>query len=419
MNESAHRRLNPALALFEPSVIRSMTLRADTIPGSINLSQGFPDSRFATPDFVKQAAVQAIMDGVNQYAPPQGVVRLREAVAAHAKDWLGFEPDPLREVVITCGATEAMYSAVQALTQPGDTILIPSPSYENYGAVCKMLQLTPRYVRLQPPEWRIDLDALERQWQTPPHPKVLLLCNPNNPTGTVYSHDELTAIAALCKKYDGIVITDEVYEHMVFDGQTHCSMAAIDGMRERTVTISSVSKTFSVTGWRIGTVIAPARLASTIVPLISPGGPPTRLDLATAICQVHDYMTISAPHPLQMAIARAYEVAATSDYYARFTDDYRQRREYLYSALIDAGFKTRRPAGGYYFMVDVSEYGLSDVQFAEKLIDEIGLVSVPASCFFLDKSDPSSRNYIRLCCCKSDALLAEAVNRLQRWRNAA
>lgn len=392
--------LNPAVGLFKPSVIRQMTLRADAIPGTFNLSQGFPDPDFEVPDFVIQAADEANRRGYHQYAPPSGVAELRHAVAARSRQQLGFFPDPDREVTITCGATEAMYATVQALTQPGDAVVIPSPSYENYGAVCALLQLTPRFVRLRPPDWRPDLDQLRDAFRPQPprrrSPRAILLCNPNNPTGTVYTREELDVIADLCRQYDVIAITDEVYENIVFDGRPHLSIAALEGMRERTVTISSASKTFSVTGWRVGTVIAEP-------------------ELSRAICQVHDYITICAPRPNQWAVARSLETAEGNGYYAEFGRAYHRRRELLYAALTTAGFRVSRPEGAYYLLADISDSGEGDVALAERMLAEARVATVPASCFFFTDQDVG-RRYVRFCFCKSDPILRGAADRLAEWQ---
>ena len=386
--------LNREVSEFEPSVIRQMTLRADEIPDAINLSQGMPD--FDAPEFVKRAASEAIYAGHNQYAPPVGILELRQAVSAHSCSQLGFYPDPLEEVTIACGATESMFIALVNLTKPGDKVIIPSPTYENYWADCVLTKVVPEFIRLREPGWRLDLDELTALFAK--EPRAIILCNPNNPTGTVYSRKELTAIAELCVRHNVVAITDEVYEHIVYDGREHLSIAAFPGMRERSVTISSASKTFSVTGWRIGTIVATPRISA-------------------ARRRVHDFVTISAPRPFQHAIASAFPHAAASGYYSAFTLAYQNRRELLYNALREAGFMVNRPEGAYYLLADISASGENDTAFAMRMLKEAKVAAVPASCFFADKE--VGRRYVRFCFCKTDALMQRAAEKLTRWQGAA
>ncbi len=389
--------LNPDADRFKPSVIRRMTLKADEIPGAINLSQGMPN--FDPPDFVKAAAIEAITAGHNQYAPPIGIAELRQAVAAHSAEQLGYWPDPEQEVTITCGATEAMYVAILSLTSPGDRVVIPAPYYENYWADCVLAKLKPQFVSLRPPDWRLDLDELREAFEPKlgrSAPRAVILCNPNNPTGTVYTRKELEVIAELCRKHNAVAITDEVYEHIVYDGRRHYSIASFEGMRDRSVTISSASKTFSVTGWRVGTVIASPKISA-------------------VIRQAHDYVTIAAPRPFQHAVVKAFTTAAATSYYAEFTRAYQARRDLLYNALTQAGFAVNLPEGAYYLLADISDSGLDDVEFAERMLSEVKVAAVPASCFFDDESKHVGRRYVRFCFCKTDAALTGAAERLSEW----
>jgi aminotransferase len=394
---AAHPRLTgaapfitPDAARFTRSVIRAMTLEADRC-GAVNLSQGMPD--FPVPDHVKEAAWRAVSGDGHQYSPPHGSRELREAVAEHAAWYLGLTADPEEEVTITCGGTEGMYAAVRSLTQPGDEVIIPSPYYENYWADCVLTGAVPRFVSLRPPHWRIDLDELADAFSN--RTRLIVLCNPNNPTGTVYRRDELNAIAELCRRWGVVAVTDEIYEHIVYNGRLHHAIAALDGMWERTVTINSASKTFSVTGWRVGTVIAP---------------PP----ITTVMRKVHDYLTICAPAPFQLAIADAYR--GPRDYYTHLAADYQRRRSFLVNALTDAGFDCCQPEGAYYILVDIASFACDDHTFARRLLDEAGVACVPASCFFADAN--AGKSFIRFCFCKRDETLQRAAERLQRWRAA-
>jgi aminotransferase len=366
-----------------------MTLQADRV-GAVNLSQGMPN--FPAPDQVKEAACAAIRADRNQYSPPFGMRELREAVSEHAARFLNLQVDPETEVTITCGSTEAMFAAVRSLTQVNDRVIIPSPYYENYWADCMLNDVRPQFVRLLPPEWHIDLDELKLAFEQH-RPRLILLCNPNNPTGTVYRPDELAEIARLCVKYDVTAVTDEVYEHIVYDDNVHRSIAAFEGMWERSVTISSASKTFSVTGWRIGTVLAPPAITQ-------------------VIRQVHDYLTICAPAPLQIAIAEAYR--GPDSYYQELASDYKNRRERLYNALTRAGLRVMKPEGAYYILADVREFEVDDTQFAERLLEQAGVATVPAFCFFGNQAE--EKGYIRFCFCKDFDTLDEAARRLHAWR---
>jgi aminotransferase len=384
---------------FTESVIRGMSIEAATYQ-AINLAQGMPD--FPAPAEVKAAACRAIESDINQYAITWGSRRLRAAIAEHAAWHLGLTVDPETEITVTCGSTEAMLVALLSLINPGDEVILSQPFYENYWPDCVLAGATPRFVPVRPPGWTFDPDELADAFND--RTKAIILCNPNNPTGTVFSRPELEQIASLCQKWDVIAITDEIYEHIIYDGREHVCIAALDGMRERSVTISGMSKTYAVTGWRVGTMIAP------------PG-------LTAAFRQVHDFVSIGAAAPLQEAGAVAYRLPRA--YYRQLASDYQGRRDRLCHALLDVGFDLQMPQGAYYVMADISAFGATDdVAFARHLVREVGVATVPGSSFFNDKA--LGRNYIRFCFCKSDRevrneegvviqfdTLGEAIRRLQ------
>ena len=358
--------------------------------GAINLAQGFPD--FPMPAPMKDAACAAIHGDINQYAITWGTPALRLAIAEKYRRWYDMEIDPEREITVTCGATEAMAAVFLALINPGDEVILSQPFYENYWPDCVLAGAVPRFVPLHPPGWTFDLDELAASFND--RTKAILLCNPNNPTGTVFSRADLEAIAALCRKWDVIAVTDEIYEHIVYDGRPHVALAALDGMRERSVTISGMSKTYAVTGWRVGTMIAP------------PG-------LTHAFRQVHDYVSIGAAAPLQEAGAFAYRMPR--DYYAKLSADYQARRDRLCSALLEIGFDLEPPRGAYYVMADITAFGATDdVAFSRHLVRDLGVATVPGSSFFHDKA--LGRQYIRFCFCKRDFTLHTAIERLRKLR---
>lgn len=375
---------------FTESVIREMT-RVATEHGAINLAQGFPD--FPAPELLKEAAVAAIRADVNQYAVTWGTPRLRRALAEKHRRFYGLEVDEAREITVTCGATEAMASAVLAIVDPGEEVIIFEPFYENYGPDAILCGAKPVWVPMEPDQ-PLDLDRLSAAFNDAT--RAIIINTPNNPTGRVFTRSELTAIAELCIRHDVVAITDEIYEHILYDG-VHIPMASIDGMRDRTITISGASKTFSVTGWRIGTLIAPA-------------------DLTSAIRKVHDFLTVGAPAPLQEAVATVIEQLG-DDYYTTLADDYRQRRDVLYAGLCDAGFKCSPPAGAYYIMADFSDLsGRGDVDFAKWLArggnsDGNGVASVPGSSFYHDHA--LGRRLVRFAFCKRLETLRAAASRLR------
>jgi aspartate/methionine/tyrosine aminotransferase len=361
---------------FTESVIRGMT-RLARDHDAINLAQGFPD--FATPDVLKEAAVRAIREDVNQYAITWGAERLRRALAARYADWYGMPVDPQAHVTITCGATEAMASVLLALVDPGDEVVVLEPFYENYGPDTVLCEAQP-----------LDLDRLGAACS--PRTRAIIVNTPNNPSGRVLTRDELLGIAELCHRHDAYAVTDEIYEHIRYTG-THVPIATLPDMAERTVTISGASKTFSVTGWRVGWVIAPAALTG-------------------AIRKVHDFLTVGAPAPLQEGVAAALETLPPS-YYAELATAYRARRDLLVGALEAAGFRCVAPEGAYYVLADFSALSdLDDTAFSEWLTREVGLAPVPGSSFY---SDPAlGRTLVRFVFCKTDHVLEEAGRRLRQ-----
>ena len=374
---------------FTESVIRGMTRLANE-HGAINLSQGFPN--FPCPEVLKEAAARAIRDDVNQYAITWGAARLRNALAAKYQDWYGLAVDPMTQVTVCCGATEAMGSALLGIINPGDEVVIFEPFYENYGPDAILCDAKPVFVPMAT-AGTLDLDRLTKAFTA--RTRAIIVCTPNNPTGRVLNRAELTAIAELCQRNDAFAVTDEIYEHIYYEGE-HIPMATLPGMADRTITISGASKTFSVTGWRIGTIISPP-------------------DVTGAIRKVHDFLTVGAPAPLQEAIAVGMETLG-DDYYEQLARDYRRRRDILCAGLLKAGFKCRPPEGAYYVMADFS--GLSDLpddEFAKWLTIEHGVATVPASSFY---SRPElGRTQVRFAFCKTEDLLEQAVERLQRVRD--
>jgi aminotransferase len=374
---------------FTESVIRGMSIEARK-HNAVNLAQGMPD--FPAPAVVKAAACRAIEADINQYAITWGAAPLRQAIAEHAAWHLGLKVDPESEITVTCGSTEAMLVALLSLVNPGDEVILSQPFYENYWPDCVLAGATPRFVPLRPPAWGFDPDELAAAFND--HTKAIVLCNPNNPTGTVFSRDDLEQIAALCIEWNVVAVTDEIYEHIVYDGRPHVALAGLDGMWERSVTISGMSKTYAVTGWRVGTMIAPPRLTH-------------------AFRQVHDFVSIGAAAPLQEAGAVAYRLPR--DYYHRLAADYQARRDRLCSALLRVGFDLEPPAGAYYVMADITAFGASDdVAFARHLVRDLGVATVPGSSFFRDKE--LGRRFVRFCFCKRNETLDEAAARLARLR---
>jgi aspartate/methionine/tyrosine aminotransferase len=382
--------LSDKVERFTESVIREMTRQA-MLYGAVNLAQGFPD--FSAPSEIKLAAQQAVAGDVNQYAITWGAKNLRNAIARQMGVWQGLRVDPEKEITVCCGSTEAMISTLLAVCNAGDEVIVFEPFYENYGPDAVLSGARPRFVKLRPPEdnggeWTFDEKELRRAFDK--HTKALILNTPNNPTGKVFTRAELE----LMREFDVLAITDEIYEHILYDGSEHISMAALDGMRERTVTINGMSKTYSVTGWRVGWAVAPEKITN-------------------AIRKVHDFLTVGAPAPLQEAGAAA--LGFSPEYYAKLAAGYRSRRDHLMPVLAAAGFKCFRPRGAYYVMTDISAFGFKDdVSFAKYLVEHIGVATVPGSSFYNDPRDGARQ--VRFAFCKKPETLDEAARRLTRLR---
>ena len=375
---------------FTESVIREMTRIANQHE-AVNLAQGFPD--FPMPEPMKEAACAAIHGNVNQYAVTWGSSALRIAIAEKYRRFYGMEVDHDREVTVTCGATEAMAAVFMALMDPGDEVIILEPFYENYGPDAILAGANPTFVPLERPHWTIDPDRLKKAFTK--RTKAIVLNTPHNPTGRVFTRAELTMIAELCIKHDVWVITDEIYEHIRYAGDHHV-MATWPGMRERTITISGLSKTFSCTGWRLGYVVAPAAQTA-------------------AIRKVHDFLTVGAPAPLQAAGAVGMHFDA--DYYNHLALDYRSRRTVLCDALTEAGFTFTQPEGAYYVLADFSGLSdLDDVSFAKWMCQEIGVAAVPGSSFYSNRE--MGRSVVRFAFCKKYETLKRAAERLATVRSA-
>jgi aminotransferase len=381
--------LSEKASRFTESVIRGMSIEAMRYD-AVNLAQGMPD--FPAPQAIKDAACQAIQDDVNQYAITWGARELRRAIAEHTAWHQGRTIDPETEITVTCGSTEAMLVALLSIINPGDEVILSQPFYENYWPDCVLAGASPRFVPVRPPHWKFDPDELAAAFND--RTKAIVLCNPNNPTGAVFTRDDLETVAALCRRWDVLAVTDEIYEHILYDGRKHTSIATLDGMSERSVTISGMSKTYAVTGWRIGTIVAPPHL--------------TR-----SFRQVHDFVSIGAAAPLQEAGAVAYRLPR--EYYEGLASAYQARRDRLSNALWEVGFAFEPPQGAYYIMAEIDAFGFpDDVAFSRHLVREIGVASVPGSSFFQDKSLGS--RYIRFCFCKRDETLDAAAERLRMLR---
>ena len=374
-------------AQFTESVIREMT-RLALEHGAVNLSQGFPD--FPAPDVLKKAASDAIFADVNQYAITWGAKNFRDALVYKTKKFMGIDIDPEREITVSCGSTEAMIDVLLAVINPGDEVIVFEPFYENYGPDAIISGATPRYVQLRRPDWSFDEKELAAAFNN--CTKAIIINTPNNPTGKVFNREELQFIAGLCQQWDVLAITDEIYEHIIYDGATHISPITLDGMRERTIVVNGMSKTFSVTGWRVGYIIAP------------PG-------ITGAIRKMHDFLTVGAPAPLQDAGALALRLP--DSYYADLAKQYQQRRDRVMNMLEDAGLNPLLPKGAYYIMCDIGNWGYpNDVEFARFLVKDIGVATVPGSSFF---SDPASgKDIIRFTFCKKEETLRAAELRLKK-----
>lgn len=386
-------RVSQKAQRFTESVIREMTREAMKY-GAVNLSQGFPD--FAAPEDIKQVAMQAIADDVNQYAITWGAKDFREAIARKTKWYLGLDIDPETEITVTCGSTEGMIAAMMATVDPGEEVVVFEPFYENYAPDAILSDARPRHVALRPPDWSFDPAELRAAFN--PKTKAIIICNPNNPTGKVFTRGEMEFIAGLCQEFDALCFTDEIYEHILYPRAgaeiSHISMAQIPGMRDRTVIVNSMSKTYSVTGWRVGYCIAAPEITS-------------------AVRKVHDFLTVGAAAPLQRA--GAYALSLPPSYYDRLQSDYRARRDLILPELERAGFGTFSPDGAYYVMTDISAFGFKDdVEFTRHLIREVGVACVPGSSFYSDPALGSQQ--VRFCFCKKDETLLLAAERLSKLR---
>lgn len=359
---------------------------------AINLGQGFPD--FEGPDFVKDAAIAAIRSDHNQYAPSHGLPHLRQAIAADWAERYGRELDPEREVTITTGATEALFAAMLALVNPGDEVIFFEPFYDGYVPDVVMAGGDVRVVRLHAPDWRYDPDELEAAFSV--NTRVLLLNTPHNPTGKVFSRAELTEIGALCERFDVTIVTDEVYERIIFDGVEHVPLATLPGMWERTLTINSTGKTFSMTGWKIGYAVGPAELNS-------------------ALRAVHQFSVFATATPFQEAMAVALETASERGYYRQLTDEYTLRRDRLRAVLGDAGLPPLACQGAYFLLSDIRPLGFdNDVDFCRHLATEIGVAAIPPSAFYRDPT--SAPPLARFCFAKRLETIDAAAERLSALR---
>ncbi len=384
--EIPDHRLSERVQRFPESVIREMTRVAAT-HGAINLSQGYPD--FDPPRELVDAAKLALENGYNQYATTWGAPELREAIARKAKRFNGIDANPEDNLVVTCGSTEAMMAAMLSIINTGDEVVVFEPFYENYGPDAVMSGAVPRYVRMRWPDWRIDEEALKTAFS--PRTKAVIVNTPNNPTGKVYSKEELRLLADLCADHDVVAVTDEIYEHIVYDGQRHLSLATLGDMSERTITITGLSKTYSATGWRVGWAIAPKTLAD-------------------AMRRIHDFLTVGAPHPLQIGAAAA--LALPDSYYAELARTYRAKRDRFVRGLQSVGLDCRTPGGAYYVMADFSRFPFrDDWAFAMYLVERLGVATVPGSSFYGDPENGS--HYVRFMFSKKDETLEEALRRLE------
>lgn len=378
------------VGLFTESVIREMT-RLNNLHGGVNLAQGFPD--FDPPVELLDAAAQALRDGYNQYAITWGSPRLRQAIAEKFAWYNGVQVDPDAHVTVTCGATEAMMAALLAVINPGDEVIIFEPFYENYGPDALLSGAVPKYVSLDldDPECGFDPDALRAAFTA--KTKAIIINTPHNPTGKVFGRSELELIADLCLRHDVLAVTDEVYEHLLYDGRTHHSIASLPGMAERTITINSLSKTYSVTGWRVGWTIIKHEAVT------------------TGIRRVHDFLTVGAAAPLQEAGAGALRFPR--DYYAAIAAMYQGKRDLMLRILRDAGFRCVVPHGAYYVMTDISGFGATDdVAFSQFLVKDVGVATVPGSSFYHEAA--RGRRYVRFAYPKKEETLAEVERRLGR-----
>ena len=381
------QKLSDRTANFTDSVIRRMT-RISNQYGAVNLSQGFPD--FEPPKAILDRLEQVSHEDFHQYSITWGAQNFREALAAKQSHYMGRSIDPNREIVTTCGSTDAMMAAMMTVANPGDKVIVFSPFYENYGADTILSGAEPIYVPLNPPAFDFDPEVLEDAFRQ--RPKALVLCNPSNPCGKVFTRAELEIIANLAQKYDTYVITDEVYEHIVYAPHKHIYFATLPGMWERTISCSSLSKTYSITGWRLGYTIAPA-------------------EISERIKKVHDFLTVGAAAPLQEAVIPGLQFG--QDYYDDLLEKYTHKRDLFLKGLDDLKLAHTTPEGAYYVLMDISEFGYeSDLTFCEDLASKVGVGAVPGSSFFRGPVN----HLIRFHFAKRDETLQEALNRLEQLR---
>jgi len=374
---------------FTESVIREMT-RLAFQHGAINLAQGFPD--FPAPEALKRAAAEAIAADVNQYSITWGAKPFRDAIAAKYRRTYGLDFDPEREITVCCGATEGMIASCLAVFNPGDEVVLFEPFYENYNPDTQLCGASPRYVTLHAPEWNFDRDELRRAFT--PRTKAIILNSPNNPTGKVFTREELEFIAGLCQEFDALAITDKIYEHILYDGAVHVPILSLPGMRERSILVNSMSKTYSVTGWRVGWVLAPP-------------------DLSDSIRKVHDFLTVGAASPLQQAGTMA--LAMGDDYYTALASQYAAKRDHILETLEGAGLRCFIPRGAYYVMTDISGLGFADdLAFSRYLIEKLRVAAVPGSSFYAHPD--RGRQQVRFCFCKKYETLEEARHQILRLK---
>ncbi len=380
-------RANRTLGITE-SVIREMTRLALRYK-AVNLAQGFPD--FPAPQILKDAARQAIADDINQYAITWGAKRFRDQIAAKYRRNYSLEIDPEREITVCCGSTEGMIASLLAVSNPGDEVVIFEPFYENFGPDTLLCDATRKFVKLYPPDWGFDPDELRRAFS--PRTKAIIINSPGNPTGQVFDRQQLQQIADLCQEFDALAITDEIYEHIIYDGARHIPMMTLPGMRERTILINSMSKTYSVTGWRVGWVLA-------------------NPEITESVRKVHDFLTVGAAAPLQEAGVVA--LGLPESYYTELAEHYTERRDMMLQMLERAGFLCSRPRGAYYVMADFSMLSKKDddVTFTRHLIETVGVAAVPGSSFFANPGDGAK--WIRFCFPKKYETLKEAEERLSK-----
>jgi aspartate/methionine/tyrosine aminotransferase len=392
MNSSMPSRPKTSIkaSQFTESVIREMS-RLAAQHQAVNLAQGFPD--FPCPPELKAAACEAINDDVNQYAITWGDKRFREALAEKSSRYLGMQIDPETNITVTCGATEAMAAAMLACVDPGDEVIVFEPYYENYGPDAILAGAVPRYVSLYAPDWSFNEDELAAAFNN--NTKAIIINTPHNPTGKVFTRKELEFIAGLCQKWGVLAFTDEIYEHILYDGAKHVALGSLPGMEDLTVTINGMSKTYSVTGWRVGTMIASA-------------------ELTAAIRKVHDFLTVGAPAPLQRAGIAAMQLPQS--YYDELAKTYKQKRDTMLSILDEAGLKYFPPQGAYYVLSDIRDFGYkSDIDFTHFLVKEIGVAVVPGSSFFSRKD--MGHPYVRFCFSKKPETLEAARARLVKLKD--